>query len=120
MLRAWRERPRVAFATLMAAVVIVGGAGAAGSVFAGGTDPGALAAAQHRSGRAQSASMALAGQLQTARSDLSAARTAAATQLTAQRKANRKLKHARRAARRDARKIRRLKRELRRARRAAP
>jgi chromosome segregation ATPase len=118
MVRAWRERPRVAFATLVAVVVIVGAAGAAGSVFAGGTDDSVLAAAQHRSGRAESASATLSGQLQTTRRDLSAARTEAATQHDAQRKANRKLKHARRKATHDARRIRHLKHQLHRARRA--
>ncbi|MGH2841042.1 MAG: hypothetical protein ACRDKY_09495, partial [Solirubrobacteraceae bacterium] len=95
-MRAWRERPRVAVAALLVLALVVGVAGAAGIMLAGGVDDEVLTAEKRRSAHAQFSSRELSRQLVSMRGELSAARQEAATQHTAQEKANRKLKRARR------------------------
>lgn len=110
-MRSSRERPRIAFATLLALIVLVVGAGFAGSRL-GGDDDSATQKRVTGSAQAQSS------RLETARRYLGAAQKTAAIQLAAQPRSNRKLRRAPRRSARDARKISRLTRQLRRAGRA--
>jgi hypothetical protein len=106
--RVCRESPRLAIATVLVAVIVMGGTLAVGSLLAGGDEAAPAADKQQVP--------TLTSRLHALERDLAGARGLAATQHSAQRTANRKLTVARR---RSARKIRRLEHRLRRARRAS-
>lgn len=107
-MRSFRERPRVAVATLLALIVLLVGAGFVGSRLGGDDDS---ASEKRGTGSAQE----LSSRLETTRRELGAAQKTAETQRASQQRATRKLKRARRRSARDARKISGLTRQLRRA-----